>query len=141
GSRDGAPVSWCGSGLFRCFLNRVYRYIGSAVGFTRKRDRTCLRGKQGMVAAHADVHAWVPGRAALTRNDVARNDDLAAELLDTKALRLGIATVTRGTASFFVCHGSSPSVPEFLSRRQLQLQLPDRPWRAVPCRPAIPWPV
>src|SRR5690606_41050534 len=67
-----------------------------------------------MVLAHADVDARVPLGTALTNEDVAWNDGFAAELLHAKALRLGIATVTRATASFFVCHGSSPSVLNFL---------------------------
>ena len=43
-------------------------------------------GEQGMVRAHADIKAGMPGGAALTRNDVAGNHELAAERLDAEAL-------------------------------------------------------
>ena len=52
-------------------------------------------GEQGVIRAHADVETGVPGRAALTRNDVAGNHDFPAERLDAEALTLGIATVAR----------------------------------------------
>src|SRR5690606_32160645 len=111
----GAGV-WCrGSGLLRSVPNRVDRYVGSAVGFARKRHGTGLGGKEGMVLAHPDIDARMPLGAALTDDDVARNHGFAAELLDAEALGFGIATVTRGTASFLVCHGFSPSVPELFS--------------------------
>src|SRR5690606_23272617 len=104
--------AWCrGTGLFRSFRNRVHRYVGSAVGFACKRHGAGLGRKEGMVLAHADVDARMPLGAALTDDDVAGDDGFAAELLDAEALGFGIATVTRGTASFLVCHGFSPSVP------------------------------
>src|SRR6187551_1543261 len=37
--------------------------------------------EQGMILAHADIGARIEFRAALTHQDVARNDDFAAELL------------------------------------------------------------
>ena len=52
-------------------------------------------GEQGMVGAHADIKAGMPGGAALTRNDVTGDHALAAERLDAKALALGIASVSR----------------------------------------------
>jgi hypothetical protein len=50
-------------------------------------------GEQGVIRAHADVETGVPGRAALTRNDVAGNHALAAERLDAEALAFGVASV------------------------------------------------
>src|SRR3546814_470116 len=61
-------------------------------------------GEQGVILAHADVLAGMHLGAALADDDIARNDGLAAELLDAEALGLGVATVARGAASFFVCH-------------------------------------
>jgi hypothetical protein len=48
-----------------------------------------------MVSAHADIKAGMPGGAALTRDDAARNHMFATERLDAKALALGITSVSR----------------------------------------------
>src|SRR5690606_3486133 len=53
--------------------------------------------------------------AALTDKDVAGEDLLAAKLLHAEALRLGVATVARRTASFLVCHRITPSFLELYS--------------------------
>ena len=81
--------------LFSRLGDREHRYEGAAVGFGLERNTTLDLGEQGVVRAHADIEAGVPGRAALTRNDVAGSDDLPAERLDTEALAFGIASVTR----------------------------------------------
>jgi hypothetical protein len=81
--------------LFSRLGDREYRYECAAVGFGLERDATLDLGEQGVVRAHADIKAGMPGGAALTRNDVAGNDDFPAERLDTEALALGIATVAR----------------------------------------------
>jgi len=47
-------------------------------------------------------------RAALADNDIARSYLLATEFLDAEAFGDGIATVTRTTASFFMCHVLCP---------------------------------
>jgi hypothetical protein len=60
-----------------------------------KLDMTFNLGEQGMVGPHADIKARMPGRAALTRNDVSGNHMLAAKNLDPKALALGITSVAR----------------------------------------------
>ena len=52
----------------------------------------CL-GEQGVVAATADVDAGVEVGAALTDEDLAGLDDLAAEPLDAEPLGVGVATV------------------------------------------------
>src|SRR6476646_818928 len=52
-------------------------------------------GEQRVVAAAPDVEAGVELRAALTNDDRARGDRLAAEPLHAQPLRVGIATVTR----------------------------------------------
>ncbi len=73
---------------------------GAAVSFGTELDAAFNLGEQGMIGAHADVLAGMPGGAALARDDVAGNDVLAAERLDAEALARGITAVARGTACF-----------------------------------------
>src|SRR5262252_1231713 len=61
-------------------------------------------GVDRVVRAEADVAARVPLRAALAHDDVARDDLLAAVLLDAAVLRIGIAAVARGADALFMCH-------------------------------------
>src|ERR1700754_3678749 len=82
--------------LFRRSLgHRTNRYERAAVGFGLKLDMTFDLGEEGMIGTHADIKAGVPGRAALTRNDVAGNHTLTTKGLDAKALALGITSVPR----------------------------------------------
>ncbi|CUX35255.1 hypothetical protein AGR5A_Cc70242 [Agrobacterium genomosp. 5 str. CFBP 6626] len=96
------------TGLFCGFRFRSHGYEHAAVGLRAEVHVTCGQCENRVVLADADIGARMPLRAALTQNNVAWNDGFAAELLYAKALGFGIATVTRGTASFFVCHWSSP---------------------------------
>src|SRR3954454_10279050 len=57
-----------------------------------------------MVLAQADIVARVPLRAALTHDDVAGANGLAAELLHAEALALTVAAVAGRAACFFMCH-------------------------------------
>ena len=59
-------------------------------------DRASREREQRVVATTADVGARVEVRAALADDDLARDDDLAAEALDAEALRVGVATVASG---------------------------------------------
>src|SRR4051794_37111306 len=81
--------------LGRGFRHREYRYEGAAAGFCTKLDMAFDLGEQGMVGAHADIKAGMPGGAALTRNDVTGNNVLAAVGLDPEPLARRITTVTR----------------------------------------------
>src|ERR1700760_4152402 len=76
------------------FRHRDYRDESTAVGFRTKLDTPFNLRKESIVVAHADIKAGVPGRAALTRNDVAGNHMLAAISLDAEAFARGIAPVT-----------------------------------------------
>src|ERR1700676_3466906 len=81
--------------LGRGFRHRNNRYEGAAVGLCTKLDMAFDLGEQGMVGAHADIKAGMPGGAALTRDNVAGNHVLAAIGLDSQALACGIFSVTR----------------------------------------------
>src|ERR1700684_1081799 len=81
--------------LGRGFGHRDHRYENAAAGFGTKLDMAFDLGEQGMVGAHADIKAGMPGGAALARNDVAGNHVLAAIGLDSEALARRITTVTR----------------------------------------------
>src|ERR1041385_5763342 len=72
--------------LGRSFRHREYRYEGAAACFRTKLDLAFDLGEQGMVGAHADIKAGMPGGAALTRDDVTGNHVLTAVRLDSKPL-------------------------------------------------------
>src|SRR3954451_3844269 len=95
--------------LGRSFRHREYRNEGAAACFGTKLDFAFDLGEQGMVGAHADIKAGMPGGAALTRDDVTGNHVLAAVGLDAKALTGRITSVPRRTACFFVSHNPSPT--------------------------------
>src|SRR5215204_6338156 len=65
------------------------------------------QGVDRVVVAHADVRARMPLRAALADDDVARDDPLAAELLDAAVFRIAVAPVTRRADAFFMSHIAS----------------------------------
>src|SRR6266481_10139064 len=71
--------------LGRDIRHRENRHERAAVGFGTKHDMAFDLGKQGMIGAHADIKAGMPGGAALARNDVAGNHMLAAVGLDPEA--------------------------------------------------------
>src|SRR4051812_21287547 len=79
----------------RSFGDRKYRHESAAVAFGAKLDTAFDLGEQGMIGAHADIKAGMPGGAALTRNDVARDHEFATVRLDSEALACRITTVTR----------------------------------------------
>src|ERR1700750_554780 len=81
--------------LGRSFSHRNYRNESAAVTLRTKLDMAFDLGEESMVGAHADIKAGMPGGAALTCNDVAGNDTLAAERLDSEAFACRITTVTR----------------------------------------------
>jgi len=76
-------------GLDRDDVDRLATALGA------EEHRAGGRGEQGVVATATDVHARVKVSAALTDEDLAGLDDLAAEALDAQSLGGGIATVTR----------------------------------------------
>ena len=67
-------------------------------------DRAFNQREQRVVAADADVVARVDARAALANDDVARDHDFAAELLDAEHLGVGVASVTSRAYALFMCH-------------------------------------
>tara|TARA_R110002167_G_scaffold88522_3_gene238741 strand:- start:6710 stop:7486 length:777 start_codon:yes stop_codon:yes gene_type:complete len=66
-------------------------------------------GEQGMILADANIATRMETCSTLTNQDIPSQNFLTTETLDTKAFRLGIATVISTTASFFMSHYYSPS--------------------------------
>jgi hypothetical protein len=79
--------------LGRCLRHRKYRYENAAFGFGTELKLAIDQRKQCVVFAEADVTAGMPLGAALARNNVAREDLLAAENLDPKPLAARVAAV------------------------------------------------
>src|SRR6516162_7473084 len=96
---------------------RLYRDIGPAGAAAVELDRPGRGREQRMVAADADMRAGVKLGAALAHDDVAGNDDLAAELLDAEPPAAAVATVARGAARFLMRHPSL--LPRAPRRRRL----------------------
>src|SRR5580658_9792921 len=86
---------FCPPLLGRGFRHRHHRHESAAIGFGAELDMAFDLGEQGMVGAHADIKAGMPGGAALTRNDVARDHVLAAKGLDSEALARRITPIAR----------------------------------------------
>src|SRR5690349_202911 len=64
------------------------------------------QGEERVIAAHADLLAWLDLRATLAHNDATCRHQLTIVALHAQHLRLAISTITRATYTFFMCHGS-----------------------------------
>jgi len=80
------------------------RVLVLSSALNHKLDFAVDQREQGVILAHADVFTWVHLGAALANNDAACVDYLATVNFDAQSFRLGIATIARGAAAFFVCH-------------------------------------
>lgn len=78
----GRPVSRQLFGGDRHHFNRA---IGATLLARVEKDATIGQREQGVILADADIDAGVKFGATLAHKNVARNDRLAAELLDAKA--------------------------------------------------------
>lgn len=61
------------------------------------------QGEQRIIRSTADIIAGMDVRTTLLDEDVARKDELPVRALDAETLGLGIAAVTGGTHSLFMC--------------------------------------
>src|SRR5271166_1262991 len=87
-----------------CRALQAHGYILSAVAFELERNFAGGSGEQSMISAHADIAAGVELGAALTHQNVAADDALAAELLHAETPAGRITAVARRTASFLMSH-------------------------------------
>src|SRR3546814_14012412 len=90
--------------LFGCRHNCVYRAELSAELALVEGHAAFDEREQRVILADADIAARIEFAAALAHEDVARNGDFAAELLNAETPACRIATVARRTACFFTCH-------------------------------------
>jgi|TARA_B100000959_G_scaffold78229_2_gene83024 hypothetical protein len=72
------------------------------------------KSKKGVVLSKADTTTSVELRATLANKDFACLNELTAVALDTTKLWVRVATVSCGTTTFLMCHGSFLSVADFL---------------------------
>src|SRR6516162_2178552 len=92
---------------------RHHRDIGTPGAADMELDSTGRCREQRMVAADPDMRPRVELGAALAHDDVARDDDLAAELLDAEPPSAAVAPVARGAARFLMRHPSLlPHAPD-----------------------------
>ncbi|CDO37343.1 hypothetical protein SPHV1_320062 [Novosphingobium sp. KN65.2] len=71
--------------LFGGFCHYVYGDVLAALLAIVEAHATFGGGEQGVILAHADVHARIHAGAALTHDDVAADHFLTAELLHAEA--------------------------------------------------------
>src|SRR5690606_17002342 len=74
-----------------------------------KRHVALYQSKQGVILANTDVGAGVELSATLANNDRACADQFTTESLHTQHFWLGITSVARRAAAFFLCHDLAPS--------------------------------
>ncbi len=65
---------------------------------------TIDEGEDRVITTHAYTFTRLELSTTLTDDDVARNDCLSTKLLYAEALAAGVASVTYGTLTFFMCH-------------------------------------
>ena len=79
-------------------------HVLAELTFGGKRHVAVNQGKQSVVFADTDIVASMELGTTLTNDDRASADQFTTESLDTQHLWLGITTVARRAAAFFLCH-------------------------------------
>src|SRR5207247_9983947 len=106
-----------GNGLFGGSLGRSWGrrrqhvHLDLAARAGAERHHAVGGREKSVITADADILAGVHPGAALTDQDVARQDLLAAEALHAQPPAVRVAAVARGAACFLVCHRSAPVAP------------------------------
>ena len=91
GHPKGDPIS--DRRLFGSNRQHINRYIFAAKATFVEAHAATRRGEQRVILAQAHIHARIDAGAALTDDDVARNDGFAAKFLNAKATAGRIATI------------------------------------------------
>jgi hypothetical protein len=79
--------------LFGSNRHHIDRYIFAAKATFVESHAATRRSEQCVILAQAHIHARINAGAALTDDDVARNDGFAAKLLNAKTTAGRIATI------------------------------------------------
>ena len=82
--------------------DRIHAALGLLLALALEANHAVHQGEQGVVAAAAAVGAGMNVGAALTLQDVARQDELAARTLRAEALGLAVATVVGRTGALLM---------------------------------------
>src|SRR5271157_1126121 len=83
---------------------RLDRHMHPILGPALELNLAVDQREDGVIAPEADILSRLPLGATLAEDDVARNNHLAAVLLDAEPPAFGVAAVARGAACLFVCH-------------------------------------
>src|SRR3974390_1514905 len=84
--------------------HRKYRYEFAAFFFGSEPNLSINQREEGVILADAYVTACMPSRTALARNDITRETNLAAGLLEAEPPARAVATVPGRSACFLVSH-------------------------------------
>ena len=87
-------------------LSGLGRFDVDASTFAVEIDRTVHQCEERPVPSGTHILAGVPLGATLTDQNIARDDSLAAELLDPPSLGIRVATVAGRALTFLMCHRS-----------------------------------
>ena len=90
--------------LGHCLRHRYYGHVGAAFSFRCELNLSIDEREQGVILAGTDIAAGVPFGAALARNDIAGEHDLAAVRLQAEPLARRVAAVSLRSACFLVRH-------------------------------------
>ena len=82
--------------------DRIHAALGLLLALALEADHAVHQGEQGVVAADAAVGAGMNVGAALTVQDVARQDELAVRTLRAEALGLAVAAVVGRTGALLM---------------------------------------
>src|SRR5690242_11167238 len=112
GSHSPSPCSPYRKGMGQGILApRRHRNKGAALFLTAERHFALNCGEDRVVPSHTDVGTGVELSTPLAHQNIAGDNDLAAELLDAEPPARAIATVAGAAACFLVCHGTvSPNL-------------------------------
>src|SRR5580704_10042616 len=102
-SRSPMRVSW-GERLFGDRRRLNNRDEGAAAQSLVEFDRAIDQREQRVIAPHADLAAGMKLGAALADDDVAGDDDLAAEFFDAEPAAAAVAPVAGRAACFLMRH-------------------------------------
>src|SRR6266851_778581 len=94
---------------------RLHRDEGAPADPLLELHRALFEREQRVILPHADPLAGMELGAALPHDDVAGDDDLAAEFLDPEPPPGAVATVARRAACFFMRHLEPPAPPRALA--------------------------
>ena len=90
-------------------------------------DGTVNQSEPGVIAADADINAWMDRGASLANQDVAGQNELTIRTLHAQTLGLGITAVLGGTAALMVSEELNTNLQPGVTPPKLRYNRDSRP--------------